>query len=60
MPLKTRLLIAAAPVGLVILLVGSFTLDQVASAGEVARNVSAAGVALGGLGQQDAASALRA
>jgi vancomycin resistance protein YoaR len=60
MPLKTRLLIAAAPVGLVILLVGSFTLDQVASAGEVARNVSAGGVALGGLGQEDAAAALRA
>ena len=55
---QTRLLLAAIPAALVVLLVGAFTVDQAITSGEVARNVSAAGIELGGLGEADALAAL--
>jgi len=55
-----RALLAAVPVGLVLLVVAFIGIDIARSNGEVARNVSAAGVQLGGLGEDDAVAALQA
>ncbi len=61
MPRKLRIaLLSAIPVAVVLLPVFVYAIDRAASNGEVARNVSAAGIDLGGLGRADAVAALEA
>jgi vancomycin resistance protein YoaR len=55
--------LAVVATGLVVLLLlplAFFAIDEARSNGEVARNVSAAGIQLGGLGEADALAAMRA
>jgi len=53
-----RWIIIAAVAALVLLPLFAFALDSWAASGEVARNVSAAGIELGSLGREDALAAL--
>jgi vancomycin resistance protein YoaR len=57
---QTHLLLIAIPAAVLVLLVGAFAGDQLITGGEVARNVTAAGVELGGLGEEDAMAAMHA
>ena len=57
---KTRLLLALIPAVIIVAVVGAFAIDQAVTGGEVPRNVSAAGIELGGLGEEDALAAMRA
>jgi len=54
-----RWIIAGGIAAIVMLPLFAFALDNARSSGEVARNVTAAGIELGGLGEQDALAALR-
>jgi vancomycin resistance protein YoaR len=54
-----RWIIGGGVAAIVLLPVLFFALDSARASGEVARNVSAAGIELGGLGEQDALAALR-
>jgi len=56
---QRRLSIIGAAIAIVLLPVFLYAFDNVRGSGEVARNVTAAGVDLGGLGEDDALSALR-
>jgi vancomycin resistance protein YoaR len=56
---QRRLTIIGAAIAIVLLPVILYAFDTVRGSGEVARNVSAAGVDLGGLGEEDALSELR-
>ncbi|MDJ0663908.1 MAG: VanW family protein [Acidimicrobiia bacterium] len=56
---QRRLIIIGAAVAVVLLPLMVYALDSVRGSGEVARNVTAAGVELGGLGEEDAISAMR-
>jgi len=60
MPTNTRLLLIAVPAAIVALVIAVFAIDQARSNEEVARNVSAAGIELGGLGEEEATAAIRA
>lgn len=57
----TRLwLLIAVPAALVVLPLVAFALDRAAGSGEIARNVTIDGVAVGGLSEQDALEVMRA
>jgi vancomycin resistance protein YoaR len=60
LPKNTLLLAIALPVLVIVLWLVAFGVDQAAASGEVARGVSAAGVPLGGLSEDDALAELRA
>jgi vancomycin resistance protein YoaR len=53
------LLILAVPIAVIVLWVVAFSVDQAAASGEVARGVTAAGVELSGLSEEDALAELR-
>ncbi len=54
-----RWTIIGAAAAILLLPVFAYTFDTIRSSGEIARNVTAAGVDLGGLGEEDALTALR-
>ena len=54
-----RWILIGGAAALVLLPVFFYTIDTVRGNGEVTRNVSAAGVELGGLGEEDALAAMR-
>ncbi len=56
---QRRLVIIGAVAAVLLLPMFAYGLDNLRSGGEVARNVAAAGVNLGGLGEDDALSAMR-
>lgn len=56
---KQRWILIGIAAALVLLPLVLYTFDTVRASGEVARNVAAAGVDLGGLGEEDARNALR-
>jgi len=60
MSTNTRVLLIAVPAAIVALVIAVFAIDQARSNEEVARNVSAVGIELGGLGEEEATAALRA
>jgi vancomycin resistance protein YoaR len=56
---KNLLLILTVPVAVILLWIVAFSVDQAAASGEVARGVTAAGVELSGLSEEDALAELR-
>jgi len=57
---NTRVLLIAVPAAIVALVIAAFAIDQARSNEEIARNVSAVGIELGGLGEEEATAAIRA
>ena len=60
MPTNTRVLLIAVPAAIVALIIAVFAIDQARTNEEIARNVSAVGIELGGLGEEEATAALTA
>jgi len=57
---KNRLLLAVIPAALLVVWLLAFGIDRLVANSEVARGVTASGIDLGGLGEEDARAAIRA
>jgi vancomycin resistance protein YoaR len=60
MSTKNRLLLALVPAALLVVWLLAFGIDRMITSGEIARGVSAVGIDLSGLGEDDARAAIRA